>query len=304
MSLDDHGVERSPSGRTAKVAANGKGRDFVVGDVHGHFDALRHLLDGVGFSLGVDRLFSVGDLIDRGPQSEEAVEWIEAGRIALTVMGNHEEMMLMALTEPSADDAEAYACMSVGEREALWFGNGGRWWESLFWDAERSDSGQAEAVRDRWLSALHGLPYAATVETVHGDVGIIHSCPLMPDWPDAVDLMENGSANARSRAVWTRIRAYGANYWERIVDHAEGDSGLPLPEGRFAGVRAVTVGHSPVKQVGWDANLLNLDAGVYRHGQLAMAEITADPIKAFMVSTELPEDGVREVDLSESPSIW
>ncbi|MYH15971.1 MAG: hypothetical protein F4149_12430 [Gammaproteobacteria bacterium] len=133
--LDNHGVVRSPSRRTAKVAANEKGRDFVVGELHGHFDALRHLLGGVGFSVGVDRLFSVGDLIDRGPQSEEAVEWIEAGRIALTVMGNHEEMMLMALTEPAADDAEAYACMSVDEREALWFGNGGRWWESLFWDA-------------------------------------------------------------------------------------------------------------------------------------------------------------------------
>ena len=304
MSLDNPGVKRSPSGRTAKVAANQAGRDFVVGDVHGHFDALRRLLDGVGFRPGVDRLFSAGDLIDRGPQSEEAVEWIEAGKIALTVMGNHEEMMLMALTEPSADDADAYARMSAGGREDLWFGNGGSWWESLSWDAEKAGSDQVKALHDRWISALRSLPYAATVETIHGDIGIIHSCPLKPDWPDAVALMENGSANARTRAVWTRMRAYGANYRERIVDHAQGDSGLPLPEGRFTGVRAVTAGHSPVKQVGWDANLLNLDAGVYRHGQLAMAEITADPIKAFMVSTELPEDGVREVDLSESPSIW
>ena len=304
MALDKHGVERSQSGRTAKVAANQQGRDFVVGDVHGHFDALRRLLDGVGFKLGADRLFSVGDLIDRGPQSAEAVAWIEAGKIALTVMGNHEEMMLMALTEPSADDADAYARMSVGGREDLWFGNGGSWWESLRWDAERTDSDQVAALRDRWLSALHGLPYAATVETTHGDVGIIHSCPLKADWPEAVALMENGSANARTRAVWTRMRAYGADYRERIVDHAEGDSGLPLPEGRFTGVRAVTTGHSPVKQVGWDANLLNLDAGVYRHGQLAMAEITADPIKAFMVSTELPEHGVRKVDLSKPPSAW
>ena len=42
-----------------------EGRDLVVGDVHGHFPTLRHAL--AELEVGpADRLFSLGDLIDRG----------------------------------------------------------------------------------------------------------------------------------------------------------------------------------------------------------------------------------------------
>ena len=52
------------------VKANKVGRDFVVGDVHGMFDRVAQALTKVQFNPSRDRLFSVGDLIDRGPQSD------------------------------------------------------------------------------------------------------------------------------------------------------------------------------------------------------------------------------------------
>ncbi len=73
----------------------------VIGDVHGHADALKRLLGKLGYSLrhGVwqappgRRAIFVGDFIDRGDQIEEvlqiASQMMEAG-VASAVMGNHE----------------------------------------------------------------------------------------------------------------------------------------------------------------------------------------------------------------------
>ena len=63
-----------------KVKANETGRDFVVGDVHGMFDSVETALAKVDFHPERDRLFSVGDLIDRGPQSKDVVRFLDSSR--------------------------------------------------------------------------------------------------------------------------------------------------------------------------------------------------------------------------------
>ena len=45
---------------------NDLGRDFIIGDLHGHWSVLERLLEEVSFDKAKDRLFSVGDLVDRG----------------------------------------------------------------------------------------------------------------------------------------------------------------------------------------------------------------------------------------------
>ncbi|WP_156411270.1 hypothetical protein [Alishewanella sp. WH16-1] len=50
----------------AFFAKNTKGRDFFVGDVHGRNDLLSKCLTCVNFNKSTDRIFSVGDLSDRG----------------------------------------------------------------------------------------------------------------------------------------------------------------------------------------------------------------------------------------------
>ena len=60
--------EVSAGAAVARFEENATGRDFVVGDLHGMFSHLEALLNEVAFDESADRLFSVGDLIDRGPE--------------------------------------------------------------------------------------------------------------------------------------------------------------------------------------------------------------------------------------------
>jgi hypothetical protein len=53
------------------LPANTAGRDFVCGDIHGCFDELDAALAKLQFDPAVDRLISVGDLVDRGPRSAD-----------------------------------------------------------------------------------------------------------------------------------------------------------------------------------------------------------------------------------------
>ena len=64
-----------PPFRVQASPANHRGRDFVVGDIHGRFDRLQSALRHVNFDGRFDRLFALGDLIDRGPRSYEALQW-------------------------------------------------------------------------------------------------------------------------------------------------------------------------------------------------------------------------------------
>ena len=56
---------------------NTEGRDFVIGDLHGCFDLFLDLLEEIEFCTFTDRMFSVGDLIDRGDKSIECLRLIK-----------------------------------------------------------------------------------------------------------------------------------------------------------------------------------------------------------------------------------
>ena len=135
---------------TRVVERNGApdGRDWVVGDVHGCFNTLREALRAIDFEHGRDRLFSVGDLIDRGPNSIEALEWLARERFEAVVMGDHEaEMVRLLQTGEILTPPKAY--------------------QQWMWQIERQEL-------YHWHQALRALPLAVTVETAHGRVGIVH----------------------------------------------------------------------------------------------------------------------------------
>ena len=62
-----------------EIPANGRGgRDFVFDDIHGCFATVEQALEALDYDPGRDRLFSVGDLIDRA--REAARHSIGSGR--------------------------------------------------------------------------------------------------------------------------------------------------------------------------------------------------------------------------------
>ena len=52
-------------------------RHFVVGDIHGRYDTFINLLEEINYDETTDMIYSVGDLIDRGPKVVEVVEFKE-----------------------------------------------------------------------------------------------------------------------------------------------------------------------------------------------------------------------------------
>ena len=73
-------------------------RVLAIGDIHGHHQALQTLLKRVD-PQPEDRIVTLGDYVDRGPDARRVIDWLiaesQTGRL-IPLCGNHELMMLRA----------------------------------------------------------------------------------------------------------------------------------------------------------------------------------------------------------------
>jgi serine/threonine protein phosphatase 1 len=219
---------------------NTSGTDWVIGDLHGHVTKLREKLARKGFNPAVDRLFAVGDLVDRGPESDRVLELLDEPWFH-SVRGNHEHAAI------------EFACGR--QKDVGWYaGIGGGWM-----------IGKTKAEQMEYAVAFECLPIAMEVSIGEGrTVGLVHAdCPFehwhdfhlaMRQFNNLPKLQQNA---IKMTALWSRER----------IDHLRDDG--------VAGIHAVIVGHTPQERVTSLGNVFYVDTGCGKPG----GKLTLKPIK-------------------------
>lgn len=164
---------------------NTTGRDFAVGDVHGCIAELLEALNLIGFDFETDRLFSVGDMIDRGPDSEETFVLLGQKWFHM-IKGNHEDMMIKEVLYPQ-------------QAQYSWIMNGGYWGIEL-----------SEQQRFDYCHALEQLPTIIVLGKGADRINLVHAelydnnSPITDETIDAINDAVPDYDRLLTIALWGR----------------------------------------------------------------------------------------------------
>jgi serine/threonine protein phosphatase 1 len=92
-------------------------RRIVIGDVHGHYEGLMNLLETVAPNDS-DQVYFLGDLIDRGPQSAQVVEFVKTSPYQ-SLLGNHEYLLLESFPNGKVYAPALQAWLQSGGRSTI-----------------------------------------------------------------------------------------------------------------------------------------------------------------------------------------
>ena len=227
---------------------NEYGHDFVVGDIHGHRQRLLDELARQGFDKAKDRLFSVGDLVDRGPDSFDTLALLSEPWFHF-VRGNHEDdlpLFLQYQYPKSHDDRD--------------------WHSDSAWVYCLREE-QLHYLREKMLPALSAAPIVLRVEGAHGfwvthaDRGVFgrHDGPLKLLDDERLPLVDEKDLDQVEAMLWSRRLL-------REIPHVDlHDHGryLAVPGQEFAANVGLTfVGHSVVENPTLFRSHLFVDTGM------------------------------------------
>ncbi|MEY4713447.1 MAG: hypothetical protein RIS88_2897 [Pseudomonadota bacterium] len=262
---------------------------YLIGDVQGCDAPLGRLLEKIDFSPSRDTLYLLGDLVNRGPDSDRVLRRLMAyGDSAQCVLGNHDLSLLVTaqgLRSPHPGDT-VQAVLQAPDREAM-----------LEWLRHRPLAMQAHGVLMVHAGVLPQWD-AAQVLALAGEVQEALRGPGMPQllaqmfgneparWDDAL------RGPDRLRVVvnaLTRLRfceADGTLHLKATGGPQQAPAGtLPwfdVPGRRTAGT-PIACGHWSTLGVLIRADLMALDSGCVWGGCLSALRLEADPARRELI---------------------
>lgn len=145
---------------------------IAIGDIHGRFDLLERLPEPPAGT----QVICVGDLVDRGEQSAQVLRALHEQPDIITLMGNHEQMMLKFIDNPKENGPR---WLRYGGLQTLSsFGVSGVSQTSSGDDLERARDALQGAMGEALLDWVINLP----TSWVSGNVAFVHAAanPLIP----------------------------------------------------------------------------------------------------------------------------
>lgn len=198
--------------------------DYAIGDVQGCYHALQRLLTAIKFNPQTDKLWFVGDLVNRGPESLAVLRFLHTLPNTQITLGNHDLYLLYHLfvKNPTHQNAEDTLgdILSASDRESL-----GHWLRKqsvLIYSPELNLVMTHAGIAPIW-TLPQAQQYAAELEqALRGDDFITFLENMFGNQPDLWSEELTGYARLRTICnYFTRMRFCDAS--GRLISHYKGD---------------------------------------------------------------------------------
>lgn len=263
---------------------------YAVGDIQGCYDEFRALLDRIGFDPAADRLWLVGDLVNRGPESLAVLRYVKAlADHAVVVLGNH-DLHLLALAvgnDRLAGKSNLDAVLTAPDREDIldWLRHrplmhvdeGKRFTMIHAGLPPQWDLAQARACAAELEAALQGPAYADFLHAMYGNMPDLWSAELTGT--DRLRFIANCFTRLRYCDLEGRLLL-----GEKATPGNQPDAAIPwfkVP-GRATRDQRIVFGHWSTLGYRAEHNAWALDSGCLWGGKLTAVRIRRKkPIKVF-----------------------
>ena len=263
--------------------------NYVIGDVQGCFTSLQQLVKKIKFDPERDRLWFVGDLVNRGPDSLAVLRYVKGlGSAATTVLGNHDLHLLAiwcGVTTPHRKDTLQEVLSAPDCNELLtWL----RYRPLLYQDQGflMVHAGLLPQWTAKQAAKLaHEVELALQSKNFDGLLPSIYFRSSQNDWQDTLSYEERlGFASN----VLTRLRVCSAN---GVPDYSFKGVSSDIPQGylpwfqvpgRATKDQSIIFGHWSALGLHINGNVFGVDAGCVWGRELAA--IRLEDQKVFCVS--------------------
>lgn len=176
---------------------------YAVSDLHGCYSQWKQIQS---FCKENDRIFVLGDCIDRGPEGFDTLKSVMRDPRTTLIRGNHEQMMADTLTEERDYGYSDYWMW-------IWFNNGGK---------TTYDAWQEDGRKFDWISTINYLPLWAKYTNTQGQEIVMNHSGITPKAGWSVADM------TPKQLLWNRDHL-GALKWHRAENEIVIHGHTPIP---------------------------------------------------------------------------